>query len=70
MPILFPTGVDTKTGRLINFSKFYENIKKITNNKRLSPTTQLKNLNNYEYLKKNKYLKKKKNYEYFVNDYS
>lgn len=34
MPLIFPTGSDSKTARIVDFSNFYSNIKKITETSR------------------------------------
>jgi hypothetical protein len=44
MPLLFPTGSESKSARIIDFSNFYNNLKKITENSNFG----------LEYLSKNK----------------
>lgn len=54
MPLLFPTGSESKSARIIDFSNFYNNLKKITENSNFG----------LEYLSKNKIsrlFEKKKN---------
>lgn len=68
MPLIFPTGSDSKTARVIDFSNFYNNIKKITEN---SNTSNDYLVNNYNLgFKKQKYGNHSKFYNFKPEDRS